>query len=60
MQNNVFDFSLTSWVNKKGVYVKLRKEIKEFISRIFYGRFNTSWHIGKVVVECISIVLRVS
>ena len=45
---------------KKGVYVNLRKEIKEFISRIFYGRFNTSCHIGKVVAECISNAFRVS
>ena len=44
---------------KKGVYVNLRKEIKEFISRLFYGRFNASFHIGKVVVECISNVFRV-
>ena len=55
-----FNFSFISWVNEKGVYFDLRKEIKEFISRIFHARFNTSCHIGKVVVECISNVFRVS
>ena len=44
-------------VNEKGVDVNLREEIKELISRIFYGRFNTSRRTGKVVVECISNVL---
>ena len=47
-------------VNEEGIYFNLRKEIKETISRIFYGRFNTSCPIGKVVVECISNVFRVS
>ena len=56
----MFLISVLSVGLMKKVYVNLRKEIKEFISRIFYGRFNTSCHIGKVVVEYINNVFRVS